>query len=102
MCGIAGFAVAGDDPGARAILERYQLRPERFLMVGNSLRSDILPVLQIGGKAVLIPYANTWAHEMQVGDNQDGGYVTLPSLSHLPAYLEKGVISLSSVDNYLE
>ncbi len=97
--GLAGFfrwveIVPDKTPAVyRAILERYQIRPERFLMVGNSLRSDILPVLQIGGKAVLIPYANTWAHEMQVGDNHDGRYVTLPSLSHLPAYLEKGGMS---------
>lgn len=75
----------------RAILERYQLRPERFLMVGNSLRSDIIPVLQIGGKAVLIPYANTWAHEMDVSGDHDGQYVILPALSHLPAYLERVV-----------
>ena len=39
----------------RTLLERYNILPERFLMVGNSPRSDILPVLQIGGRAVQNP-----------------------------------------------
>ena len=55
------------------VLKRYQVAPERFLMVGNSLRSDILPVVRLGGQAVHIPYALTWAHEMvtetQAGEN---------------------------------
>jgi putative hydrolase of the HAD superfamily len=71
----------------RSILERYGLRAERFLMVGNSLRSDILPVLEIGGQAVLIPYANTWAHEMNVGETTHT-YATLADLRQLPGYLQ--------------
>jgi putative hydrolase of the HAD superfamily len=47
----------------RAILEKYGYDPKRFLMVGNSLKSDILPVLAIGGQAVFIKYPTTWAHE---------------------------------------
>ncbi len=39
-------------------------RPTAFCMVGNSLRSDILPVLEIGGTAVHVPYPLTWAHEL--------------------------------------
>jgi putative hydrolase of the HAD superfamily len=46
-----------------AILERLDVRPARFLMVGNSLKSDILPVVKIGGRAVHIPAALTWSHE---------------------------------------
>jgi putative hydrolase of the HAD superfamily len=71
----------------RSILERYGLRAERFLMVGNSLRSDILPVLEIGGQAVLIPYANTWVHEMNVGETTHT-YATLADLRQLPGYLQ--------------
>jgi putative hydrolase of the HAD superfamily len=47
----------------RAILERRQILPGRFLMIGNSLKSDILPVLAIGGNALHIPYDITWLHE---------------------------------------
>ena len=45
------------------IFTRHHLTPERLLMVGNSLRSDILPVIELGGQAVYVPYWNTWAHE---------------------------------------
>lgn len=46
-----------------AILTRHKVEPARFLMVGNSLRSDILPVVKIGGQAVHVPAALTWTHE---------------------------------------
>jgi len=70
----------------RAILQRYHIPPERFLMVGNSLRSDVLPVLHIGGQAVLVHYANNWAHEMQV-DTGGHTYATLQNLAELPGWL---------------
>jgi putative hydrolase of the HAD superfamily len=46
-----------------SILARHSISPSRFLMVGNSLRSDILPVLEIGGWAVHIPARLSWAFE---------------------------------------
>jgi putative hydrolase of the HAD superfamily len=49
------------------------------------VRSDVLPVLQLGARAVHVPYHVTWAHE-QVDD--DPGVPTLASLSHLPSLLE--------------
>lgn len=45
------------------LLEKHRIAAERFLMVGNSLRSDILPVIEIGGHAVYIPFHVTWIHE---------------------------------------
>lgn len=49
------------DPATyRAILSRAGIEPEAFLMVGNSVKSDILPVLAVGGQAVHIPYHVTW------------------------------------------
>jgi len=47
-----------------ALLKKHAVAPEHFLMIGNSLRSDILPVLALGGCAVYIPYHVTWAHEV--------------------------------------
>ena len=47
----------------RRIMNRHSVKAERFLMVGNSLRSDVLPALEAGAMAVHIPYAVTWAHE---------------------------------------
>ena len=45
------------------ILERHRVKPGRFLMVGNSLRSDILPVVALGARAVYIPASLSWSHE---------------------------------------
>jgi putative hydrolase of the HAD superfamily len=47
----------------RRIMGRYSVAPDRFLMAGNSLRSDVLPVIEAGGHAVHIPYAISWVHE---------------------------------------
>lgn len=71
----------------RAVLERYHIAPEHFLMVGNSLRSDVLPVLEIGGQAVLVHYYNTWAHEMIV-DSENLAHHKLENLRQLPDYIE--------------
>lgn len=45
------------------LLGRLEIQPEEFFMIGNSLKSDVLPVLGIGGHAVHIPFHTTWAHE---------------------------------------
>ncbi|WP_207457189.1 HAD family hydrolase [Azospirillum sp. SYSU D00513] len=56
--------VSEKDPATyRRILERRGVDPARFLMVGNSVRSDILPVVAVGARAVHVPYHLTWAHE---------------------------------------
>ena len=47
----------------RKLIRHLDIKPEEFLMVGNSLKSDVLPVLAIGGKGYHIPYHTTWAHE---------------------------------------
>jgi putative hydrolase of the HAD superfamily len=47
----------------RALLKRRDIKPEEFVMVGNSLRSDIAPVIALGARAVHIPYHVTWNHE---------------------------------------
>ena len=45
------------------LLKHLDIRPEEFLMIGNSVRSDILPPLELGSYAVHIPYHTTWEHE---------------------------------------
>lgn len=47
----------------REVLDRHDIEPTHFAMVGNSLRSDVLPVLQLGGWGVHVPYTSTWALE---------------------------------------
>jgi len=45
------------------LIKRLEIQPSEFFMIGNSLKSDVLPVLNIGGHAVHIPFHTTWAHE---------------------------------------
>lgn len=72
------------------LLSHYQVNPERFLMVGNSIRSDILPVVAIGGRAVHIPYHITWTHEhVHITQEQRNGFFELEDISLLPELLEK-------------
>ncbi|HOZ78653.1 MAG TPA: HAD family hydrolase [Ferruginibacter sp.] len=47
----------------KKLIKHLDILPSEFLMLGNSLKSDVLPVLAIGGHAIHIPYHTTWAHE---------------------------------------
>ena len=72
------------------ILEKFRVNPERFLMVGNSLRSDILPVLELGGHAVYIPSDTTWVHEVvEVPAAAQAGFYQLEHIGELPSLLER-------------
>ncbi len=76
--------------GYATLLARYHLEPSRFLMVGNSLRSDISPVVALGGWAVHIPYPITWAHENVSPPQRDQKrYFELEHLGLLPALIEE-------------
>lgn len=72
------------------VLSKNRISPATFLMVGNSIRSDILPVLALGGRAVHIPADTTWEHEMvsDFDDSQDGFY-TLKTMKELPELLSR-------------
>jgi putative hydrolase of the HAD superfamily len=73
-----------------AVMRRHGVDPRRFLMVGNSLRSDVLPVLDAGGRAVYIPYPVTWAHEVVKEDALAGReFDELGSLGELPSWLAR-------------
>ncbi len=75
-----------------ALFARYQVRPERFLMIGNSLRSDILPVIELGGRAIYIPYSLTWGHE-NVPIPESQAYCEIESMWQLEEAVER--LSLS-------
>jgi putative hydrolase of the HAD superfamily len=45
------------------LIKHLDIKPEEFLMLGNSLKSDVMPVLAIGGHGVHVPYHITWEHE---------------------------------------
>lgn len=54
-----------DAPTYARVLAEFDLPAARFAMIGNSLRSDIVPVLALGGSGVYMPYHLTWTHEAQ-------------------------------------
>jgi putative hydrolase of the HAD superfamily len=47
----------------KKLIRHLDIPADQFLMIGNSIKSDILPVLAIGGHAIHVPYHTTWAHE---------------------------------------
>lgn len=79
--------VSEKDVGTYArLLEEFELAPSQFLMIGNSLRSDIAPVLQLGGWGVHMPYHTTWAHESEADIGADPVRLrTVSSADELPA-----------------
>ncbi len=73
-----------------ALLRRHGIAPGRFVMVGNSLRSDILPVLGIGATAVYVPHELTWSHESAASPAAGTpGYHEIEHIGLLPALLEE-------------
>ena len=75
-------------PAYQKILDKHQIQPERFLMVGNSIRSDILPVLEMGGTAVYIPYEIDWAHEHDSKPSSSTSFHEMMHLGQLPGWLK--------------
>jgi len=72
------------------LLHMHNIPPEQFLMVGNSLRSDILPVVSIQGWAVLVPHPLTWSHETTPGKEiPDGRWFEISRLGELPGLLKR-------------
>ena len=72
------------------LLARHGIDPSRFLMVGNSLRSDIAPVLALGAYAVHVPYPLSWAHESVADLPADRSrFFEIPDLRALPGLLQK-------------
>lgn len=90
QCGLAHFfeeleIVTEKDPATyERILVEHGVQPSSFVMVGNSVKSDVLPVLAIGGSAVHIPYEYLWSAEHA---EHDGSVPELASITELPGWL---------------
>ncbi|MGB1249504.1 MAG: HAD family hydrolase [Candidatus Promineifilaceae bacterium] len=79
--------VSSKDPATYAgLLEKYGVSAENFLMIGNALRSDILPVVSIGGSAVHIPSAHDWDFENDKSADTSQ-FDTLQHIGQIPAYV---------------
>ena len=77
-----------DEPTYRRIVAACGIAPGQFLMVGNSLRSDVLPVVGVGARAVHVPYDLTWEHERVEVAHREGWW-TLDDITGLPDLLAR-------------
>ena len=72
----------------RRVFARHGSGPEQAVMAGNSVKSDIIPALDAGAWAALIPYPLVWAHEAATAPKEHQRYVELGSISELPAWVD--------------
>ncbi len=70
------------------LLKRNRVDGNEFVMVGNSLKSDILPALEAGAYAVYIPYDITWVHEMAEEPDDNARYFKVDKFANLPELLK--------------
>ncbi|OYQ46923.1 HAD family hydrolase [Flavobacterium cyanobacteriorum] len=66
------------------LVKRLDIQPSEFYMIGNSLKSDVLPVLEIGGHACHIPFHTTWAHEVVDHTIVHKNFSQLEAIGQLP------------------
>lgn len=71
----------------RKLLGHLDCRPEQFMMIGNSMKSDILPVLEAGGYAAYVPYHVTWAHEQHDRQPDSERFMQLKNIRDILEFL---------------
>ena len=65
----------------KRLLQHLDIDPESFLMIGNSLKSDVLPLVNIGAQAIHVPFHTTWAHEqVEYEQTENKQYKTIENL----------------------
>lgn len=93
--GIAGYfhhiEIMSDKKSSnyRKLLSHLEIKADEFLMVGNSLKSDIYPVLELGGSALHIPYHTTWQHEESEPLPEGTHFREIQNISAIPDILKK-------------
>ena len=71
------------------LLNHLDIKPSEFLMIGNSLKSDILPLINIKANAIHVPFHTTWIHEeIKESDKVDKNYKTIGNLLELLPLLD--------------
>ena len=69
------------------LIRHLDIQPDEFAMVGNSLKSDVLPVLALGGMGIHVPFHTTWAHEHIEADIKHEKFFQLSELKELIAFI---------------
>ena len=76
------------------LMNRHNILPSEFMMVGNSLKSDVLPLVELGVCSVHIPFHTTWQHEIVNAEDTNGKkYKELNDIRELPSFLKPQIIS---------
>lgn len=76
-----------DDASYLKLVKHLDIQPHELLMVGNSLKSDIIPVLNIGGHAIHVPYHITWVHEMVENQVEHENFKSVTHIQEILQYL---------------
>ncbi len=69
------------------LLKHLDCKPEHFLMIGNSVKSDVIPVLELGGFAIHVPYHTTWAYEKVDIKIDDPKFFEAETIEHVIDFL---------------
>ena len=73
-----------------ALLDHLKIKRNEFLMVGNSLKSDVIPILNLGAQAIHVPFHTTWAHEtVTETEEKENNYLKINSITELVGYLKR-------------
>lgn len=70
------------------LLNHLQIDVNEFLMIGNSLKSDVIPLLKIGSQAVHVPFHTTWQHEEVKVEENEYKYLKINNLKDILEYLK--------------
>ena len=70
------------------LFARYGVAPDRAVMAGDSMRSDVLPALAAGAWAAFVPQDGAWAHEVAPPPADAARFVELPTLAALPGWID--------------
>jgi len=73
----------------RKLIRHLDIDPQHFLMIGNSLKSDVIPVLSVGGHGIHVPYHTTWAHEKTDEKVEHPKFRHLHSIKDVLTFLDK-------------
>ncbi len=71
------------------LIKHLDIQPDQFLMIGNSLKSDVMPVLSLGGHGIHVPYHTTWAHETVEHHIEHPNFKEVEKISDILPYLQQ-------------
>ncbi|MCG8837704.1 HAD family hydrolase [Tenacibaculum dicentrarchi] len=69
------------------LIKHLDIQPSELLMIGNSLKSDVLPLIEIGAAAIHVPFHTTWAYEQVEGNQKSTEYQTVSNITEVLNFL---------------